>query len=76
MLFHIRRCYCSCNTSRGVLRSLYTLWKARLGSSQREGLDISLEAFRPCANHLVLRVKEGAGEIAMGGRREIHGHMA
>lgn len=51
-----------------VLCGLYTLGNAKLGSWPREGLDIFLKAFRPCANHLVLRVKEGAGEIATGGK--------
>lgn len=50
-----------------VLCGLYTLGNAGLGSWSREGLDIFLKAFRPCANHLVLRVKEGTGKIATGG---------
>lgn len=51
-----------------VLCGLHTLGNPRLGSWSREGLDIFLKAFRPCANHLVLRVKEDTGEIATGGK--------
>lgn len=55
---------------------LYTLKNARLRFRLREGLDIFLRAFRPCANPLVLKVKEGAEETAKEGGGEMPGHVA
>lgn len=45
-----------------------------LALGQKRDLIFFLKAFRPCANHLVLRVKEGAGEIATGEKENTRPH--
>lgn len=76
LLFHVRVPLFQPPKQKNIPHGLYTLWNARLGFGPREGLDIFLKAFRPCANPLVLRVKEGAGETATEGEKKIPSHMA